>query len=69
MKIRTYVLHETKEKHGKGTQVRRELQAAAAHVTTTKLLLISLQQLDDLGLHRVSGGVEAGAQSALDCLV
>jgi hypothetical protein len=54
----THVLHQTKEEHRQTAQVRRELQSTASHVATTKLLLVSLQQLNDLGLNRISGGVE-----------
>jgi hypothetical protein len=55
----TYVLHQTKEEHGQTAQVRRELQSTASHVATTKLLLVSLQQLNDLGLDCISGSIEA----------
>lgn len=64
-----YVLHETKEKHGQGAQVGRELQATSAHVATTELLLVSLQKLNDLGLNRISGSVQTRAQCALHSLV
>lgn len=64
-----YVLHETKEEHGQGAQVRRELQATTAHVATTELLLVSLQKLDDLGLDRIFGSVQTRAQCALYSLV
>lgn len=64
-----YVLHETKEEHGQGTQVGGKLQATATHVATAELLLVSLQKLDDLGLDRISGSVQTGAQRALNSLV
>jgi hypothetical protein len=54
----THVLHQTEEEHRQTAQVRRELQSTASHVATTKFLLVRLQQLDDLGLDRVSGSIE-----------
>ena len=53
-----YVFHETKEEHRKTTQVGRELKSTATHVAATKLLLVGLQQLNNLGLHSISGGIE-----------
>jgi hypothetical protein len=65
----THVLHQTKEEHRQTAQVRRELQSTASHVSTTKFLLIRLQQLNDLGLDRISGSIETRAQGTLDGLV
>jgi nucleosome binding factor SPN SPT16 subunit len=57
--VDTYVLHQTKEEHRKTAQVGRELKSAATHVAATKLLLVSLQQLNDLGLNGVSSSIKA----------
>jgi len=53
-----YVFHETKEEHGKTAQVGRELESTAAHVAATELLLVGLQQLNNLGLHSISGSIK-----------
>jgi len=53
-----YVFHKTKEEHGETTQVGRELKSTATHVAATKLLLVGLQQLNNLGLHSISGSIE-----------
>ena len=53
-----YVFHETKEEHRKTAQVGRELKSTATHVAATKLLLVGLQQLNNLGLHSISGSIE-----------
>jgi hypothetical protein len=57
--VDTYVLHETKEQHRETAQVGRELKSTATHVAATKLLFVSLQQLDDLGLDGVSSSIKA----------
>lgn len=53
-----HVFHETKEEHRETTQVGRELKSTTAHVAATKLLLVCLQQLNNLGLHSISGSIE-----------
>ena len=53
-----YVFHETKEEHRETTQVGRELESTTAHVAATKLLLVGLQELNNLGLYGISGGIE-----------
>jgi hypothetical protein len=34
------------------------LKSTTAHVAATKLLLVGLQQLNNLGLHSISGSIE-----------
>lgn len=65
----SYILDQCEEKNRKPSQVSRELQASAAHTSTSKLLSVGGQKLHGLGLQGFTGGFQATSESPFNSLV